>query len=360
MQGLMHKLGFIAGERRPSRGWCATSPRPRFALRGAGAVRRSARSTGRRRAAGWGDLSRNTRRALYRRSRLLAHGRARRVAVARCESCCLKLWLYHLVYRASCSCRFASYVSVVRAAAPRRPIAGRRTVAALGARAFDVLIALASAQAAWSPSRADGSRLARRGRPRRINLQGQVSALRKVLGGELIATIPGRGYRFTARSNASAASAPELMAAASTPEAAPLAACVRHLSEPRGGPPDRPRRRPSRPRSRIPRTIACHARRPGRHRQDGAFAEAYLAGVADRHDMADTWCGSPRSPTAHRSPCHQRGARAEDGGGDRSRAGRRAPSARDAAGAGHAEHLVAEVARSPRACCATVARCGCA
>ena len=31
------------------------------------------------------------------------------------------------------------------------------------------------------------------------NIVTQVSGLRKVLGGDLIATIPGRGYRFTAR-----------------------------------------------------------------------------------------------------------------------------------------------------------------
>ena len=31
------------------------------------------------------------------------------------------------------------------------------------------------------------------------NLAAQISALRKVLGGDVIATIPGRGYRFTAK-----------------------------------------------------------------------------------------------------------------------------------------------------------------
>jgi DNA-binding winged helix-turn-helix (wHTH) protein len=35
------------------------------------------------------------------------------------------------------------------------------------------------------------------------NLAAQISALRKVLGGDVIATIPGRGYRFTARLDSS-------------------------------------------------------------------------------------------------------------------------------------------------------------
>jgi len=80
--------------------------------------------------------------------------------------------------------------------------------AGLGARAFDLLLALAE-------------------RPGRLltkhelmdlvwpgviveenNLAAQVSALRKVLGGDLIATIPGRGYRFTARTESAPAETP--------------------------------------------------------------------------------------------------------------------------------------------------------
>lgn len=71
--------------------------------------------------------------------------------------------------------------------------------AGLGARAFDLLLALAERPAqlltkhelmdlVWPGVVVEEN-----------NLAAQVSALRKVLGGELIATIPGRGYRFTAR-----------------------------------------------------------------------------------------------------------------------------------------------------------------
>jgi len=70
------------------------------------------------------------------------------------------------------------------------------------------------------------------------NLQSQVSALRKVLGSDIIATIPGRGYRFTAsvtrrRPQDAAAlpvgpAAPE-EAAASVPTAAPAACTTTNL-----------------------------------------------------------------------------------------------------------------------------------
>ncbi|MCW5633611.1 MAG: helix-turn-helix transcriptional regulator [Rubrivivax sp.] len=92
--------------------------------------------------------------------------------------------------------------------------------AALGARAFDLLVALAARpgelltkqvliEAVWPDVVVEEG-----------NLATQISALRKVLGGEVIATIPGRGYRFTARAAAveSAASpAPAAGAAASSP-----------------------------------------------------------------------------------------------------------------------------------------------
>ena len=69
--------------------------------------------------------------------------------------------------------------------------------AALGARAFDLLLAMA----------ARPGQLVTKGElleevwpglvVEEANLSVQVSSLRKVLGGDLIATIPGRGYRFT-------------------------------------------------------------------------------------------------------------------------------------------------------------------
>ena len=71
--------------------------------------------------------------------------------------------------------------------------------AALGARALDVLIALAE-RAGQLVGKNELIDLAWPGLVvEENNLQVQISALRKVLGGEIIATIPGRGYRFTAR-----------------------------------------------------------------------------------------------------------------------------------------------------------------
>ena len=72
-------------------------------------------------------------------------------------------------------------------------------VATLGARAFDVLVALAE-----RPGRlVDKTTLMDLVWPGLVvqenNLAAQVSALRKLLGDAVIATIPGRGYRFVAR-----------------------------------------------------------------------------------------------------------------------------------------------------------------
>jgi predicted ATPase/DNA-binding winged helix-turn-helix (wHTH) protein len=72
-------------------------------------------------------------------------------------------------------------------------------VATLGARAFDVLVALAE-----RPGRlVDKVTLMELVWPGLVvqenNLAAQVSALRKLLGDSVIATIPGRGYRFVAR-----------------------------------------------------------------------------------------------------------------------------------------------------------------
>lgn len=69
----------------------------------------------------------------------------------------------------------------------------------LGARAFDVLAALV-ARAGQLVSKSDLLDLVWPGLVvEENNLQVHISTLRKVLGPELIATIPGRGYRFTAR-----------------------------------------------------------------------------------------------------------------------------------------------------------------
>jgi DNA-binding winged helix-turn-helix (wHTH) protein len=71
------------------------------------------------------------------------------------------------------------------------------TAATLGPRAFDLLVALVE-RAGQLVSKAE---LLDRVWPGVIveenNLQVQVSALRKILGPDAIATIPGRGYRFT-------------------------------------------------------------------------------------------------------------------------------------------------------------------
>ena len=89
--------------------------------------------------------------------------------------------------------------------------------AALGARAFDLLLALVD-QAGLLLTK---SILLDRIWPGQVvqenNLAAQVSALRKVLGGDLIATIPGRGYRFTGRPVASGAAWPGEPTAAPPP-----------------------------------------------------------------------------------------------------------------------------------------------
>ena len=70
--------------------------------------------------------------------------------------------------------------------------------AALGGRAFDLLLALA---------RRPGQLVGKHALMDLVwpglvveenNLAAQISALRKVVGGDVIATIPGRGYRFVA------------------------------------------------------------------------------------------------------------------------------------------------------------------
>ena len=91
-------------------------------------------------------------------------------------------------------------------------------VATLGSRAFDVLVALAE-----RPGRlVDKTTLMDLVWPGLVvqenNLAAQVSALRKLLGDGVIATIPGHGYRFVARLAAEPAVED---AAATVPAAAP-------------------------------------------------------------------------------------------------------------------------------------------
>lgn len=71
--------------------------------------------------------------------------------------------------------------------------------ALLGARAMDVLIELASHPGQLLTKQQLLDQVWPGVVVEENNIAAQVSALRKVLGGEVIATIPGRGYRFTAR-----------------------------------------------------------------------------------------------------------------------------------------------------------------
>ncbi|HEY8975239.1 MAG TPA: winged helix-turn-helix domain-containing protein, partial [Burkholderiaceae bacterium] len=70
--------------------------------------------------------------------------------------------------------------------------------ATLGARAFDLLLALAGRPGQLLTKHALMDEVWPGVVVEENNLAAQISALRKVLGGDLIATIPGRGYRFTA------------------------------------------------------------------------------------------------------------------------------------------------------------------
>ena len=79
----------------------------------------------------------------------------------------------------------------------RRELFGGGLLVKLGGRAFDLLVALVE-----SRDRMVGkSELLSRVWPRSVveenNLNVQIVALRKALGHAAIATIPGRGYRFT-------------------------------------------------------------------------------------------------------------------------------------------------------------------
>jgi DNA-binding winged helix-turn-helix (wHTH) protein len=79
---------------------------------------------------------------------------------------------------------------------------------AIGARAFDVLLALVQQRGAL----VSASQLLDRVWPDVVveenNVQAQVSALRKALGAQAIATIAGRGYRLAIEVQAPGAAAP--------------------------------------------------------------------------------------------------------------------------------------------------------
>ena len=91
--------------------------------------------------------------------------------------------------------------------------------APLGARAFDLLVVLAE-----RPGELVGkNELLDRVWPDVVveegNIPVQVNALRKVLGGDLIGTVPGRGYRFTARIEGKVAEPPAMAVAGARPPA---------------------------------------------------------------------------------------------------------------------------------------------
>jgi len=75
---------------------------------------------------------------------------------------------------------------------------------AVGARAFDVLLALAEQPGRLVSKRALMDLVWPGLVVQENNLAAQVSALRRVLGNDVIATIPGRGYRFVARAEPAA------------------------------------------------------------------------------------------------------------------------------------------------------------
>lgn len=96
--------------------------------------------------------------------------------------------------------------------------------ATLGGRALDLLITLASQPGHLFTK----GELLDRVWPRLVveeaNLQMQIANLRKVLGGETIATVPGRGYRLVALPVGTAVAAAPVSTAAPATPAAPAAA----------------------------------------------------------------------------------------------------------------------------------------
>lgn len=95
--------------------------------------------------------------------------------------------------------------------------------AALGARAFDLLLALAGRPGQLLTKHALMDEVWPGVVVEENNLAAQISALRKVLGGDVIATIPGRGYRFTAQLEAADDAAPASTATVPIEDAPPVA-----------------------------------------------------------------------------------------------------------------------------------------
>lgn len=95
--------------------------------------------------------------------------------------------------------------------------------AALGARAFDLLLALAERPGRLVSKRALFELVWPGLVVQDNNLAAQMSALRKVLGDDVVATIPGRGYRFVARLDGARE------AGADDPSSLPPAALPTHL-----------------------------------------------------------------------------------------------------------------------------------
>ena len=100
----------------------------------------------------------------------------------------------------------------------------------LGARAFDMLTVLV-AHAGQLVSKHDLLALVWPGLVvEENNLQVQISSLRKLLGPQVIATIPGRGYRFTAALDGAADGSPDAVEPAPTPTAKAINAPVAPLT----------------------------------------------------------------------------------------------------------------------------------
>jgi TolB-like protein/DNA-binding winged helix-turn-helix (wHTH) protein len=101
-----------------------------------------------------------------------------------------------------------------------RQLVSSNGAVALGARAFDLLAVLAQ-QAGQLVSKSDLMDAVWPGLVvEENNLQVHISTLRKLLGAQLIATVPGRGYRFTGHVSAPTAITTTAPAAASAPATA--------------------------------------------------------------------------------------------------------------------------------------------
>src|SRR5258706_16131633 len=95
------------------------------------------------------------------------------------------------------------------------------TPAALGARAFDLLLVMAARPGQLVTKQELLDEVWPGLVVEEANLTVQVSSLRKVLGGDLIATVPGRGYRFTGVPEQGSAESASPVAPAVAPPATP-------------------------------------------------------------------------------------------------------------------------------------------